>query len=317
MRVIIVDAKNAMFRYGWVHRGLTTSEGRNTGALFGIMMCMARLKKKYPDAKFVLAWDGQESRLHSWRSRIFPEYKQSRTTEQGPSPETVAILSQIDLVTTFASHVGIVQVEVPKIEADDMVGLLAVACRERGWEPIIYSSDQDYLQLLCEGIKVINASSKELALTTDQLVQQKYRCSPENLLKLRSFLGDRSDGIPRAVSGVGEVGAARYLSAGADPSLENFSDHPKSTRRGFRELEAQWSAIHRNYVLMRIPRKVSDLAQYRVPVNKIMDELDLAMDRLSYPVSLRNYAGFVSWLSDLDMSVAVSSRADLWKLQMT
>ena len=59
MRLVIIDAKNALFRFGYAHLTLQASDGRPTGAVYGILGLLLRLKEKYPDARFVMAWDGK------------------------------------------------------------------------------------------------------------------------------------------------------------------------------------------------------------------------------------------------------------------
>lgn len=317
MNVILVDAKNLLYRFGWVHRNLTSGDGTPTGALYGLISALSHLKEKYSDSKFVLVWDGEGARLNSWRSKIYPDYKAHRKSPGELSPETKATLAQIPLLKSFAKMVGVCQIEVKAVEADDLIGLLATICSKKRWQPVVYSTDNDYLQLVTRHVEVLNANAKDGDSATD-LIASRYKCHPKDLLKVRAFLGDASDNIPRAVSGVGEVGALRYVQSGADPSKPQFKLLPLHVRTVCERLELCWDALHRNYRLMCIPAAVEDMPMSSGKQERLSSSLIRATSELEDSQPRRKYEEFealLRWLIDLDMADAVRMRNKLWNLQ--
>jgi 5'-3' exonuclease len=313
MKVILIDAKNALFRFGWSNRSLMSDDNVLTGALFGVITAVIGLKNRYPDAKFVLAWDPKSR--DTWRSKIYASYKSRGPAPNGPSEETKGVLGQIPLLEQLAAFIGIIQIKVQGLEADDLIGLLAAMCQDNEWEPIIYSSDQDYLQLVCRGVDVITSVSATSNDST-KLIKTKYRCAPEHLLAVRAFLGDKSDNIPRAVPGVGDVGAIRYVLAGVDPSVKTFAALPRRVRDAHEKLQPYWDTLHRNYTLMRIPVKLKEIPNLDCAVGEdAARALAVAVSRLGKKPRRGDYEEFISWLATLNMLDAIKMRVALWNLQ--
>ena len=149
-------------------------------------------------------------------------------------------------------------------------------------------------------------------------IHNKWRCSSGDLLKLRAILGDHSDGIPRAVSGVGPVAAARYIEAGVDPALPAFADLERSTRLDSERLESYWATIHMNWRLMRILRSCNDHELERGVAMEALAATRRVLLELENPVK-RVRAAYDSMLeifADLDLSVAIENRQEIWRLQV-
>src|SRR5678816_852580 len=125
MTLILIDAKNCLYRFGWVHRNLRTSTGKPTGVVYGFLDTMVRLKKTYTDARFIVVWDGLRAGTHSWRSKLYPQYKANRHLTEMP-PEVKESMGQLELVKKAMDVIGIGQIELEEVEADDLIGILAL-----------------------------------------------------------------------------------------------------------------------------------------------------------------------------------------------
>lgn len=318
MKVIFIDAKNALFRWGWVGRNLTDDQGNSTGAVYGVLNAVVSLRKHNPESKFVVCWDGPRNDK-TWRSKLFPEYKTNRakgvvTVEMKKRRED--LLWQIDVLKRVFKMIDIPQCEDIELEADDWIGILAQAVMDDGYDALVYTNDHDYLQLLRRGVTLCSEVTGKCV--DEKFIKAKYKCDGENLLKLRALLGDKSDGIPRAVSGVGEVAAAKYIGLGIDPSLPRFTDLPREVRLAAPRLEAAWARIHLNYRLMRIPSSARDLelpsaVQERtvLEVRRVLKALETRSKRTQDGYNL-----FVKLLTDLDLRRALENRHELWKVQL-
>ncbi len=309
MTVVLIDAKNALYRFGYSFAGLQSSSGVKTGAIFGLFQVLLRLKKKYPDARFVMVWDGPGK---GWRYKLFPQYKGNRKKEK--SPEIMAVLEQIPTVERLTELIGIPQICIPRMEADDIIGLLAMRCLKRGWKPVVYSSDKDFMQLMHRGVKVIRDVDKtnKLAPESERSVMAKFGCSPEMVLQVRAIAGDKSDGIPNPVPGIGPKKASKLIEAGLCPSDEVNTLPIK----GAEELQAKWEHVHRNYRIMSILTSTrhelepEDGLTTRLGVLRVV----MALRGRCKPSKVR-YRQFVAVLQELEMADALASRHELWRLQ--
>jgi DNA polymerase-1 len=287
--VILIDARNALYRFGFVNRTLQSSKGVKTGAVYGLLNCLLRLKRKYRDSWFVMVWDGTGK---TWRHELFPGYKGNRPGTK--SPEVLAVLEQIPIVKELTTMLGVPQVEVDNMEADDAIGILATQCVRQNWTPVVYSSDKDFLQLMPKGVLVIRDVDKtnRLLPETERTVYQMFGCYSANVLKVRALCGDPSDGIPNIKRGIGIKTAVKLINAGFDPSLP--------PPPGDKEKEI----AYRNYKLMQIATEKGNL------LHKAVGEVFRTRRDLRH--SLRDVT---ARLGELDMVTALENRHELWKLQ--
>src|ERR1039457_5473179 len=118
MKIILIDGKNAVYRFGWVHRNLRSPDGEGTGVVYGVLDLLIRLKRKFEDSKFVVVWDGKGP---TWRHKMFEGYK---LKDKPGNPEIAAILNQIPLLEKTLKLIGSPQIEVEGVECDDVIGIL-------------------------------------------------------------------------------------------------------------------------------------------------------------------------------------------------
>jgi 5'-3' exonuclease len=304
------------YKAGWVGKRFRSSGGEETGVVHGILLGMAAIKRRYPLAKFVMVWDGLD-RKNNWRLKIFPQYKSNRSESISQEHRDLreSVTRQIGLVKELLLSVGVPQIEIPLLEADDVIGILTEKIAARGWKPMVFSSDQDYLQLMDYGVEIITSASGPPI--DERAVKSKWRCTSENVLRLRSLLGDSSDGVPRPVSGVGPVAAARYIEAGVTPEVSRFEDMPRSTREQAERLREQWPLIHMNYRLMRILRGCHDPDFPKELVAQVSVETRRVLKALAEPTKLKpsDYQAMLDTLARLDLQEAIANRRDIWNLQ--
>lgn len=371
MDVMFVDAKNALYRWGWVGRNLTNSDGMSTGAVFGVLNAVCSLRKHFPDCKVVVCWDGL-SRFSTWRSKVFPDYKAHRakptkpeppplkevtlqagskyvdlkvsskkkltkevepepevdlkvpkkklTKEVEPEPEVDSytryeqLCWQIEVLKRIFAMLGIPQCEDDAIEADDWISILAQAVMDQGDRAMVYTNDQDYLQLMARGVKLCTDTKGKFV--DESFIKSKYKCNACDVLKIRALLGDTSDGIPRAVSGVGEVAAAKFIALGVDPSVERFEDLPRDVRLAAPRVGQAWARVRLNYRLMRLPTSAADPELSTVVQKRVTSAVQKVLKLLAKPAprSRDDYDKFIKLLQDLDLKQALENRLILWKI---
>lgn len=293
MTVILIDGNNCAYRFGWVHRNLASFDGVKTGVAYGLLGLLLRFKRKYPDARFVVVWDGQDRHL-GWRNKIYPDYKGNRS---GDKPKEMHdAIAQIPLVDQMLQTISIPAIRAKEIEADDVIGILATKCLERDWEPIIYSSDRDYMQLMPAGVRLIRGADKDhrLIYETEADVLEEFRCRSKDVLKVRAIAGDKSDNIPGIKAGIGPVKASQLLAQGFDLTKSDL---------GMRNFRLMQIVTDVNFPLFSTGAR----AHLRSQVDIIMDVLETG----TRPAGLAEVAEF---FSELSMIEAVGSRHEIMEL---
>jgi DNA polymerase-1 len=328
MTLILLDAKNAIYRFGFAHKTLTNSEGLPTGAVYGILGALVRLKRLYPDGQFVMVWDGVGQ---TWRHRLYAGYKSNRFADTDKPDEVKAVLGQIDLVKRITRLMSIPHIEVPTVEADDLIGLAAIMQRAFGLKAVVYSSDKDFMQLMGAGVTVIrpqpfaqDSAKKRMAPETKKSVMKQFGCLPEDILKVRAFAGDTSDAIPTAIAGIGPKRALACIKAGADPSKDEGWKTVTDLKL-YGRLREHWADVRRNYKLMQIVGIILDTALFGHEATKLIKEnLDYARRELRageggcvFELSQRRekYWEFLCLLVELDLLEALENRLFLWRIQ--
>lgn len=343
MHVVMVDAKNALYRFGWALKNLKSSDGQMTGAVHGFMLCLLRLKKHYPDSKLVVVWDGRNSR-QGWRSRLFAEYKQnraivvprmetsvevhmaavrarSRVSKMALVPkvkhdpdELKGVLSQEDCLRSLLTAIGVAQAYVDLIEADDIIGILCSQTHALSHAPVVYSTDQDFYQLV-PWVAVVRdkGTPKKLTVVDLQAVAAEFRCRPEKVTRVRALAGDPSDGIPNVIKGIGKVKAAALVVGGVDPAMAVL---PYIMKKQYPAIAEQWANVHRNYRLSRLPQSARD-AEFSAEESKMLEHevgriLGLLMGKVK--ASGVDRKAFLSQLSDLELTECIGRRHEFYAL---
>jgi DNA polymerase-1 len=208
-RLYILDAHGYVFRahYGLLNtsRGerqavrLSTAGGMPTGALYVFARMLMALRNEVKPERMAVVFD---SGRKNFRSEIYPEYKANRST--APEELTIQMPFFRPLVDAFRWPV----LAIEGVEADDVIATLVCRARERGWEVVVYSADKDMMQLVGEGVQVIDAMRQHTF--TRAAVIEKFGVPPEQIADFLALVGDTSDNIP-GVEGIGKVTAAKLL----------------------------------------------------------------------------------------------------------
>ena len=182
-----------------------------TGAIRGMINMMERLRKDIPAEYAVCVFDAKGP---TFRDEIYPEYKQNRS----PMPDDLR--SQIEPIHELVRLMGWKVLDVPGVEADDVIGTLAAVGASHGIEVIVSSGDKDLAQLVNEHITIIdtmNGKRRDLAG-----VQEEFGVPASLMLDYQILVGDTVDNVP-GVQKVGPKTAAKLLLEYG--SLDNLMAH--------------------------------------------------------------------------------------------
>jgi DNA polymerase-1 len=210
-RLYIVDGHGYIFRahYGLMNisRGerkevrLSTSEGMPTGALYVFTRMLMRLEEDNAPERIAVVFDDKSGKK-TFRAEMYEAYKATRKEP----PEELAV--QFDYFAKIVDAMGWPVLSVPGVEADDTIATLVTQARAKGWEVVIYSADKDIMQMVGEGVTMIDAL-RQTTYTREEVIK-KMGVPPEKIPDFLALVGDTSDNIP-GLKGCGEKTAAGLL----------------------------------------------------------------------------------------------------------
>ena len=197
--VILVDGSSYLYRAFHALPPLTNSKGNPTGAVKGVINMMRRLQKDYPESTLVVVFDAKGK---TFRDDIYPEYKANRPS----MPDELR--SQIEPIHNIIQAMGLPMLVIEGVEADDVIGTLALEATAAEQPVIISTGDKDIAQMVNEHITLVNTMTN--TLLDREGVIEKFGIPPELIIDYLALLGDKSDNIP-GVPGVGEKTALGLL----------------------------------------------------------------------------------------------------------
>jgi DNA polymerase-1 len=149
----------------------------------------------------------------TFRNDIYPEYKANR-------PELPEDLRpQFPLTRDATRAFNIACIETEGYEADDIIATLSCKARDAGGEVTIISSDKDLMQLVGDGVNMLDPMKNKL-IGPDE-VFEKFGVAPNRVVDVQSLAGDAVDNVPGA-PGIGIKTAALLIQEYGD--LETLLD---------------------------------------------------------------------------------------------
>lgn len=219
--LFIIDGSNNVYRSYYAIRNLTNSAGLSTNAVYGFVTTLRKLLKDHaPDCIAVAFDEGQETA----RTTQFADYKKDRK----PMPDDLVV--QVPLVYEVLEGFRIPIIRSTEWEADDFIGSLACAARDRGYDVVIATSDKDFFQLVGDGIRLYHTGRE--VLYDAKGVEEAFGLPPEKVVDVMAIWGDAIDNIP-GVPGIGEKGAKGLIQqfGSLDGVYENLEQIKKAAQR--------------------------------------------------------------------------------------
>lgn len=205
-RLVLIDGSSYLYRAFHALPPLSNAAGEPTGALFGVVnMLRAHLKEQPEHIAFVVDAPGP-----TFREALDPAYKANRP----PMPDDLR--AQVAPMLEVVAALGIPILREPGVEADDVIGTLAVRAAEQGMAVTISTGDKDFAQLVRPpgqdgrgAIALVNTMSGS-RLDSEAAVLAKYGVRPAQIVDWLALMGDKIDNVP-GVEKCGEKTAAKWL----------------------------------------------------------------------------------------------------------
>ena len=209
-RVLLIDSMNTFLRSFAIIPAINP-QGNHIGGLVGFMKSLGYAIKLIQPTRVILVFDGQGNITN--RRNTYSEYKANRqikritnfnvfsTLEEESDSVSSQMMRLLDYLKTLPVNISIID----KIEADDTIAYLSQKLKD---DVIIYSADQDFLQLVNKRITVYSPIKKKFYRPQD--VYDQYGLYPQNFITMKCLMGDKSDNLP-GVKGLGPKKLMKYF----------------------------------------------------------------------------------------------------------
>lgn len=283
--LVLVDGSSYLYRAFHAFPPLTNSAGEPTGAMYGVLNMLKSLISQVQPSHIAVIFDAKGK---TFRDEMFEQYKSHRP----PMPDDLR--KQIQPLHDIIRALGIPLLVIEGVEADDVIGTLAVAASKANKKVLISTGDKDMAQLVDDNIMLINTMNN--TLLDREAVIEKYGIPPELIIDYLALMGDSADNIP-GVAGVGEKTALGLLQ-GIGSMAEIYANLDKVAElpiRGAKKLGDKLLA----------EKEMADLS-YRLATIKTDVALDITPEQLTLGASnndqLTEYFGryeFKRWLNEV------------------
>ncbi len=197
--LVLVDGSSYLYRAFHAMPSLSNSKGMPTGAAYGIMNMLRRLLADYDPSHLAVVFDAKGK---TFRDDLYSEYKANRP----PMPDEMR--QQLDAIRSLVKALGMPLLEVPGVEADDVIGTLAKQGKNSGFDVTISTGDKDMAQLVNRSVTMVNTMDN--SRLDPKGVEGKFGVSPEQMVDYLTLVGDAVDNVP-GVPKVGPKTAVKWL----------------------------------------------------------------------------------------------------------
>lgn len=223
MKLFLLDAYALIYRsyYAFIKNPRVNSKGLNTSAIFGFVNTLEELLRKEDPTHIAVAFDPPGG---TFRHEAYEQYKAQRQE----TPEDIRIA--VPIIKEIIDAYNIKMLEVPRYEADDVIGTVAKKAEKESFDVYMMTPDKDYGQLTSNHIFMYKPkfSGTGFDVLDDKAVMEKYDLSsPLQMIDLLGLMGDSSDNIP-GCPGVGPKTAQKLLEEYG--TIENLLDNTSNLK---------------------------------------------------------------------------------------
>ena len=186
---ILVDGSSYLYRAFHALPPLTTSKGQPTGAIKGVVNMLRSLRKDYPHSAMAVVFDAKGD---TFRNAMYADYKANRP----PMPDELR--SQVQPLHDIIRAMGLPLLIIDGVEADDVIGTLAMQARTHQHNVLISTGDKDMVNTMTNTIM------------DREGVIEKFGIAPEQIVDYLALMGDKVDNIP-GVDKCGPKTAVKWL----------------------------------------------------------------------------------------------------------
>ncbi|HGF8732286.1 TPA: DNA polymerase I [Neisseria meningitidis] len=294
--LLLVDGSSYLYRaYHAMGQNLTAPDGAPTGALYGVLNMLRRLRSEYPHDYCAVVFDAKGK---NFRHEMFPDYKATRP----PMPDDLR--PQAEALPDLVRLMGWPVLVIGQVEADDVIGTLAKQGAEHGLRVIVSTGDKDMAQLVDERVTLVNTMSGE---TLDiEGVKAKFGVRPDQIRDYLALMGDKVDNVP-GVEKCGPKTAVKWLEAYG--SLQGVMEHASEIKGKVGEnLRAALPRLPLSYDLVTIKTDVDLHAELSDGIESLRRT---APKWAQLVVDFKRW-GFRTWLKEAESNMNTGSTDDVF-----
>ena len=293
--LLLVDGSSYLYRAYHAMAQLTAPDGAPTGAMYGVLNMLRRLRADYAHDYCAVVFDAKGK---NFRHEMFADYKATRP----PMPDDLR--PQAEALPDLVRLMGWPVLVVPQVEADDVIGTLAAQGGAAGWDVVISTGDKDMAQLVNERVTLVNTMSGE-TLDTDG-VKAKFGVRPDQIRDYLALMGDKVDNVP-GVEKCGPKTAVKWLEA--YETLAGVMEHAGDIKGKVGEnLQAALSQLPLSYDLVTIKTDVDLHAE----LSDGLESLRRTPPKWAQLAADFKRWGFKTWLKEAESRMHEAADGDLF-----
>jgi len=276
--LILVDGSSYLFRAFHALPSLTNSKGQPTGAVYGVINMLRKLRDEYQPEHMAVVFDAKGK---TFRNDLYPEYKAHRP----PMPDELR--SQIEPLYELVEALGFPMIIVPGVEADDVIGTYSKQALAKQVDILISTGDKDLAQLVNPHVTLINTMNN--VVLDEAGVMKKFEVPPSAIVDYLALVGDTSDNIP-GVPKVGPKTAAKWIQQ--YETLDNLVAHADEVKGKVGE------SLRESLDQLPLSRELTTI-KCDVELELSIDDLNLRPPQVEKLKQLYTKLEFKSWLNNL------------------
>ncbi|MFM0003454.1 DNA polymerase I [Paraburkholderia dipogonis] len=286
--LLLVDGSSYLYRAYHAMPDLHSPDGGPTGALYGMINMLRRMRKEVTAEYSACVFDAKGK---TFRDDWYPDYKANRPS----MPDDLS--RQIEPIHVAVRALGWPLLMIEGVEADDVIGTLSTEAEKRGMNVIVSTGDKDLAQLVSDHVTLINTMTNE---TLDRAgVLAKFGVPPERIIDYLSLIGDTVDNVP-GVDKCGPKTAIKWLTQ--FESLDGIVAHADEIKGAVGDnLRRALDFLPMARKLVTVERNC-DMTDHIVSIEESLQSRPESREELR-DVFTRH--GFKTWLREVEIADAV------------
>ena len=284
--LLLVDGSSYLYRAFHALPDLRNPAGEPTGALYGMINMLRRLRSEYKaENGFTHGAVVFDAKGKTFRDDWYPEYKAQRPS----MPDD--LVKQIEPIHAAVRALGWPLLMIDGVEADDVIGTLARYATEHGMQTLVSTGDKDLAQLVNEHVTLVNTMSNEVLDVAG--VVNKFGVPPERIIDYLTLMGDTVDNVP-GVAKVGPKTAVKWITqyGSLEGVIENAANISGVVGENLRQA-LDWLPTARRLVTVKCDCDLSH------EVQNVSTQLDFQPQDHAVLRGLFEQYGFKTWLREL------------------
>lgn len=286
--LLLVDGSSYLYRAYHAMPDLRGPDGGPTGALYGMINMLRRMRKEVTAEYSACVFDAKGK---TFRDDWYPDYKANRPS----MPDDLS--RQIEPIHVAVRALGWPLLMIDGVEADDVIGTLSTEAEKRGMNVIVSTGDKDLAQLVSDHVTLINTMTNEKLDRAGVLA--KFGVPPERIVDYLSLIGDTVDNVP-GVEKCGPKTALKWLTQ--YESLDGIVAHADEIKGAVGDnLRRALDFLPMARKLVTVERNC-DLTEHIASIEENLQSLPESREELR-DVFTRH--GFKTWLREVEIADAV------------